>query len=138
MTLLELKLETAIKEAKHGEIRLLREDAEAILELLREQNDAITALQCALDMANDKLAYISPDEDIPYYDCDAGRGQLNAWSKAIYEYTKEELKPKPTQWIKISPSNIYECKRCGQHVMTGNINAYKYCHGCGSKVDWSD
>ena len=37
LSLLELTLETAIKSATHGEVRLLREDAEAILEELQEQ-----------------------------------------------------------------------------------------------------
>lgn len=40
------------------------------------------------------------------------------------------------RWIKISPAGIYECSGCGQNVMTSDIDAYKYCHGCGKKVKW--
>lgn len=42
--------------------------------------------------------------------------------------------PKIGHWIKISPAEIYECDICGQHVMTKDICAYKYCHGCGAKM----
>ena len=42
--------------------------------------------------------------------------------------------PKTGHWIKISPAEIYECDICGQHVMTKDICAYKYCHGCGAKM----
>lgn len=40
------------------------------------------------------------------------------------------------QWKKISPTKIYECSRCGQNVMTSDIDSYKYCHGCGAKMKW--
>ncbi len=42
--------------------------------------------------------------------------------------------PKTGHWIKISPAEIYECSECGQNVMTSDICAYKFCHGCGSKM----
>jgi len=42
--------------------------------------------------------------------------------------------PKTGHWIKISPANIFECSECGQNVMTSNICAYKFCHGCGAKM----
>lgn len=38
------------------------------------------------------------------------------------------------KWLKISPAGIYECSACGQVVMTGDIAAYKYCHGCGARM----
>lgn len=37
-------------------------------------------------------------------------------------------------WKQISPARIYECDICGQNVMTDDINAYRYCHGCGAKM----
>ena len=37
-------------------------------------------------------------------------------------------------WIKISPANIYECSECGKNVMTGDISAYDFCHGCGAEM----
>ena len=41
-------------------------------------------------------------------------------------------------WIKISPAGIYECSECGKNVMTSDIEAYEYCHGCGAKMDLED
>lgn len=41
-------------------------------------------------------------------------------------------------WIKISPAGIYECSECGKNVMTSDIKAYEYCHGCGAKMDLED
>ena len=42
--------------------------------------------------------------------------------------------PKTGRWKQISPARIYECDICGQNVMTDNIRAYRYCHGCGAKM----
>ena len=38
-------------------------------------------------------------------------------------------------WIKISPANIYECSVCNKDVMTSDIEAYQFCHRCGSEMD---
>jgi ribosomal protein L32 len=38
-------------------------------------------------------------------------------------------------WIKISHANIYECSECGKSVMTNDICAYDFCHGCGAKME---
>ena len=38
-------------------------------------------------------------------------------------------------WIKISPANIYECSECGKNVMTNDICAYDFCHGCGAEME---
>lgn len=43
--------------------------------------------------------------------------------------------PERGKWIKISPANIYECSECGKGVMTNDICAYDFCHGCGAKMD---
>ena len=43
-------------------------------------------------------------------------------------------KRKKGKWIKISPAGIYECSVCGQNVMTQDIDAYLYCHGCGADM----
>ena len=37
-------------------------------------------------------------------------------------------------WVKISPANIYECSECGKSVMTNDICAYDFCHGCGADM----
>ena len=41
---------------------------------------------------------------------------------------------KKGKWIKISPAGIYECSVCGQNVMTNDIAAYRWCHGCGADM----
>ena len=38
-------------------------------------------------------------------------------------------------WVKISPAGIYECSECGKNVMTSDIEAYVWCHGCGARMD---
>ena len=43
--------------------------------------------------------------------------------------------PKRGKWIKISPANIYECSECGKSVMTNDICAYDFCHGCGAEME---
>lgn len=42
------------------------------------------------------------------------------------------------EWKQISPAKIYECSVCGQNVMTGDIEAYKWCHGCGCRMKGAD
>lgn len=42
------------------------------------------------------------------------------------------------KWIKISPAGIYECSECGQNVMTSDIDVYRWCHGCGAKMEEGD
>lgn len=38
-------------------------------------------------------------------------------------------------WIKVCPAGIYECSECHQYVLTDGIEAYSYCHHCGSKME---
>ena len=51
--------------------------------------------------------------------------------KAMIELEKEE---NIARWKQISPAKIYECSKCGQIVMTDDIDVYKYCHGCGRRM----
>lgn len=30
---------------------------------------------------------------------------------------------------------IYRCSECGQIVMTNDIEVYRFCHGCGMKME---
>ena len=48
-----------------------------------------------------------------------------------------EQEPKTGKWKQIG-YDIYECSICGQNVMTGDICAYKHCHGCGAKMAESE
>ena len=65
-------------------------------------------------------------------DYDLSMGQVVKGIHALPSVTPQE--PKTGHWIKISPANIYECSECGQNVMTQDICAYKFCHGCGAKM----
>lgn len=42
---------------------------------------------------------------------------------------------KTGRWLKISPAGIYECSECGKNVMTTDIDAYDFCHGCGAEME---
>lgn len=53
---------------------------------------------------------------------------------SIRELPSAEPERKIGKWLKVSPAGIYECSECGQAVMTNDIEAYKYCHGCGLKM----
>ena len=48
-----------------------------------------------------------------------------------------EQEPKTGHWKRIG-YDVYECSICGQNVMTGDICAYKHCHGCGAKMKSED
>lgn len=55
--------------------------------------------------------------------------------KCIFKPFKQfQPKQRKGEWIKISPANIYECSACGQNVMTNDIDAYRFCHGCGADM----
>lgn len=41
-------------------------------------------------------------------------------------------------WRRISAARIYECSLCGQNVLTDDIDVYKYCHGCGARMEEPD
>ena len=60
---------------------------------------------------------------------------LDDAAHAIEELSKER---KTGKWVKISPAEIYECNQCGQNVMTSDIEAYKFCHGCGAQIIGGD
>ena len=86
-------------------------------------------------------------------DCDRRKGIKNGKYRIIYSIgeapcracdvddLKGEIEDAPTieprnkgHWIKISPANIYECSECGKNVMTDDISAYDFCHGCGAEM----
>lgn len=54
--------------------------------------------------------------------------------KIVEEMPPVTPKQKMGHWVKISPAPIYECSECGQDVLTSDIDAYRYCHGCGAKM----
>lgn len=50
----------------------------------------------------------------------------------------EALSERTGEWVQISPAKMYECSKCGQNVMTSDIEAYKFCHGCGAMMRRED
>ena len=70
---------------------------------------------------------LEPDAD--YYEGDY-------WAVSIVQiHNAPTIEPrKKGHWIKISPANIYECSECGKNVMTDDISAYDFCHGCGAEM----
>ena len=54
--------------------------------------------------------------------------------KAVEQLPSAQPERKKGKWIKISPANIYECSECGKNVMTDDISAYDFCHGCGADM----
>lgn len=58
------------------------------------------------------------------------------WIEALNQAIKalEQARPKG-KWKRISPAGIYECTNCNQVIMTSDIDCYKYCHGCGVRME---
>jgi DNA-directed RNA polymerase subunit RPC12/RpoP len=56
------------------------------------------------------------------------------YNRVIRNAVEEVKKPKAGHWIKITPSGIYMCSECEQNVLTGDIDAYHYCHHCGTRM----
>lgn len=52
-----------------------------------------------------------------------------------YKMAISALSENKGEWKRISPARIYECSCCGQNVMTSDIECYKFCHGCGVKME---
>ena len=67
--------------------------------------------------------------------------QTHLWTReqtynAIFCLPSADVAPvRHGYWIKISPAGIYECSECRKNVMTEDIDAYEWCHGCGAKMD---
>lgn len=55
-------------------------------------------------------------------------------AKILEQLPSAQPQRKKGKWIKISPANIYECSECGKNVMTDDISAYDFCHGCGADM----
>lgn len=61
-------------------------------------------------------------------------GLIDDIEDILNEYRDTTKEQKTGHWIKISPVGIYECSKCHQNVMTSDIVAYAYCHGCGCRM----
>lgn len=54
--------------------------------------------------------------------------------QSVKQLPSAQPERKKGKWIKISPAGIYECSKCGQNVMTSDIDVYEFCHGCGADM----
>lgn len=68
---------------------------------------------------------------------DIEKARIDEISNCIAAIVNEKpiMKIKTGRWKRISPAVIYECSECGQNVMTGDIECYRFCHGCGAKME---
>ncbi len=84
---------------------------------------------------SDILDYFK-DINSMYNDC-LRHDSLKRMLEDLVAETREdvELERKTGRWNKISPAGIYECSECGKNVMTADIEAYEFCHGCGCKME---
>lgn len=56
------------------------------------------------------------------------------WFHTKHGKDVEFVKQRTGEWKMISPVGLYECSKCGQPVLTKDIDCYKFCHGCGAKM----
>ena len=77
----------------------------------------------------DEMSKHPSTKDIDYYDA------LIDAEDVIDDLPSADVAPvRHEHWVKISPAGIYECSECGKNVMTSDIEAYEYCHGCGARM----
>ena len=80
---------------------------EASAKLITAQQDEILALRAALDKANEKLAYAWEDNP-PYYDCEAGKELLHAWSEAwVHWFDVKEILPENDEDVLVTDGEDY-------------------------------
>lgn len=56
------------------------------------------------------------------------------WFHTKHGKDVEFVKQRTGKWKMISPAGLYECSKCGQNVLTKDIDCYKFCHGCGCEM----
>lgn len=68
---------------------------------------------------------------------DIEKARIDEISNCIAAIVNEKpiMTIKTGRWKRISPAGIYECSECGQNVMTGDIECYRFCHGCGAMME---
>ena len=94
---------------------------------------AIDALDEQIEQCNKALGSFdisSKDE----YAIKVERASLKAYKEQLENMPSAEPEHKTGHWLKISPAGIYECSECGKNVMTADIDAYEFCHGCGCRM----
>ena len=38
-------------------------------------------------------------------------------------------------WIELVPNRLYKCSVCEQKIITGEIEKYRFCHGCSARMN---
>ena len=66
---------------------------------------------------------------------DEERARLEDLTAYIWELPSVIPSRPNGKWKRISPAGIYECTNCNQVIMTSDIDCYKYCHGCGVRME---
>lgn len=69
------------------------------------------------------------------YECPRHEGakeQPQWWTEGLQPFAQPQRMN--GKWVQISPAKIYECSICGKNVMTEDIDAYDFCHGCGADM----
>lgn len=107
----------------------VRNSAVVIYQLPSAQINALDCVsrQAAIDALGEEPEVWDDDDEY-------GMGMRAEWcriKKIIEKLPSANPNRKKGKWIKISPANIYECSECGKNVMTDDISAYDFCHGCG-------
>lgn len=104
--------------------------AEQVKNLLYEKRMTQVELAKYLDINKDYLQQVLKNGKI--------NGQMLARMARVLDCEPESLVIgkviSATRWKLISPAGIYECSECGQNVMTNDISAYRFCHGCGAEM----
>lgn len=128
------------------EQNLVQESGGLVNDLVKDcisRQQAIDALDMAIErydeMAEEcrRNANIERNDYMDMRDDAAEYRQLSTWLNEL-RWLRERFQSQPERkkgkWIKISPANIYECSKCGKNVMTDDISAYDFCHGCGADM----
>jgi hypothetical protein len=105
--------------------------------------ERVNAYESMIFEIESKYLYPSVNPQQPCEDCISRQEAINCATSNEFRYkivkdikTLPSVTPKEKtgHWMKISPADIFECSKCGQNVMTSDICAYKFCHGCGAKM----
>ena len=89
----------------------------------------------------DRIAFRKHIDDFYPFDKEGQKDPKYNFAKGTFLrllacFTQADVVERKTgKWVKISAAGIYECSQCGQNVMTSDIEAYKFCHGCGAKME---
>ena len=134
MTLIELTLETAIKEAgEFLDVRLSKEDAEYVLDLIKKQeiNTIMDREKVIENMNIAKAVLCNPNMITPEMSIKIGQTISDAISLL------KEQKPKTGHWIfesQYCEAWSHTCSECGKRITTAANTFANWCWNCGAKM----